>query len=62
MQNSRTGRNLDGFMGTAIHNTYYKGEVFLSSKATCDDYGDQGTCEVIILKGDYDHGMLFIGF
>ena len=62
MQNSETGRNLDGFMGTASHNTNYKSEISLSSKATFDDYGDQGTCILIILKSDYDHGMFFIGF
>ena len=41
MQNSKTGRNLDGFMGTASHNTSYEGEGLRSSKATFDDYGDK---------------------
>ena len=62
MQNSKTGRNLDGFMGTASHNTSYEGEVLMSFKATFDGYGDKGTCVLIILKSGYDHGMFFIGF
>ena len=62
MHNIKTGRNLDGFMGTASHNSNYKSEVSLSSYATFDDYGDQGTCVLIILKSDYDHGMFFMGF
>ena len=62
MQNSKTDRNLDGFMGTASHDTYYNGEVKLSSKATFDDYGDKGTCVLIILKSDHDQCMFFIGF
>ena len=62
MQNSKTGRNFDGFMGTASHNTFYESEVLRSSKATFDDYGNKGSCVLIILKSDHDHGMFFIGF
>ena len=62
MQNSKTDRNLDGFMGTASHDTYHNGEFILSPKATFGDYGDKGTCVLIILKSAYDHGMFFIGF
>ena len=56
MQNSKKAGIL---MGTASHDTSYEGEVLLLIKAIFDDYGDKGTCVLIISKRDFNHGIFF---